>query len=83
MAGVDEKQARKDKALNILSQNQVDFDPNSDEAKRVLRKIDRRIMPIIWLIYLLQLMDKNSLSFANIMGELLSILPSHAKYSGY
>lgn len=59
--GVDAKQAQKDKALAILTHNVIDFDMESDEAKRVLRKIDMRIMPIIWILYLLQLMDKNSL----------------------
>jgi hypothetical protein len=79
LVGVDEKQAQKDKALNLLSQHHVDFDPNSDEAKRVLRKIDMRIMPIIWFMYLLQLMDKNSLSFANIMGIKASYLTVPSK----
>ncbi|KAF7514887.1 hypothetical protein G7054_g14914 [Neopestalotiopsis clavispora] len=59
--------ASHDKALDLLQRHRIDFDPNSDEAKRVLRKIDRRIMPMIFTIYLLQLMDKNSLSFAAIM----------------
>ena len=63
-AGVDAEQAQKDKALAILAHNDIDFDMESDEAKRVLRKIDKRIMPIIWILYLLQLMDKNSLRCA-------------------
>ncbi|KAI0173746.1 permease of the major facilitator superfamily [Pestalotiopsis sp. NC0098] len=57
----------KDKALDLLRRHNIEFDPDSDEAKRVLRKIDWRIMPMIFTIYLLQLMDKNSLSFAAIM----------------
>ncbi|KAK9771617.1 putative Major facilitator superfamily (MFS) profile domain-containing protein [Seiridium cardinale] len=72
VANVDEELkmagATKDKALDLLAHHHVDFDPNSAEAKRVLRKIDWRIMPMIFTIYLLQLMDKNSLSFAAIMG---------------
>jgi hypothetical protein len=46
----------KDKVLDLLQRHHVEFDPNSDEAKRVLRKIDWRIMPMIFTIYLLQLM---------------------------
>lgn len=47
----------KDKALQLLSRhNDIPFDPDSAEAKRVLRKIDWRIMPMIFAIYLLQLM---------------------------
>lgn len=66
--GYHSKQANKDKALGILAGHNIDFDSNSPEAKRVLRKIDMRIMPMIFTLYLLQLMDKNSLSFAAIMG---------------
>lgn len=46
----------KDKALDLLRRHNIEFDPDSDEAKRVLRKIDWRIMPMIFTIYLLQLM---------------------------
>ena len=38
------------------------------EAKRVLRKIDFRIVPILFLIYLLQYLDKNALNFASVYG---------------
>ena len=65
---MDVKNASKDKALGFLASHHVDFDPNSAEAKRVLRKIDMRVMPIAFTLYLLQLLDKNSLSFAAIMG---------------
>ncbi|KAL2825055.1 permease of the major facilitator superfamily [Aspergillus cavernicola] len=56
------------KAIDLLAHHHVDFDPESAEAKRVRRKIDMRIMPMIFVVYCLQLMDKNSLSFAAIMG---------------
>ncbi|KAF7560364.1 hypothetical protein G7046_g3780 [Stylonectria norvegica] len=58
----------KDKALDLLENHHVAFDENSAESKRVLRKIDMRMMPMIFGVYCLQLMDKNSLSFAAIMG---------------
>lgn len=67
-AGIDVKGAGKDKALDFLASHHVAFDPHSPEAKRVLRKIDMKIMPIAFTLYLLQLLDKNSLSFAAIMG---------------
>jgi len=53
---VDKQQAAKDKALALLSTHHITFDPNSAEAKRVLRKIDMRIMPMVFTVYLLQLM---------------------------
>ncbi|KAJ6083669.1 hypothetical protein N7467_007804 [Penicillium canescens] len=58
----------RDKALDLLANSAVSFDPNSPEARRVRWKIDMRILPMIFVIYCLQLMDKNSLSFAAIMG---------------
>jgi len=39
-----------------------------DEAKRVLRKIDLRVIPIFFMIYLLQYLDKNSINFASVYG---------------
>ncbi|OOQ89533.1 vitamin H transporter [Penicillium brasilianum] len=60
--------ASRDKALNLLTTRHISFDPQSPDAKRVRRKIDMRIMPLIFVIYCLQLMDKNSLSYAAIMG---------------
>ncbi|GIZ47362.1 hypothetical protein CKM354_001045500 [Cercospora kikuchii] len=35
------------------------------ESKRVLRKIDLRLMPILWLLYLLQYLDKNGINYAS------------------
>ncbi|PYI00613.1 permease of the major facilitator superfamily [Aspergillus sclerotiicarbonarius CBS 121057] len=58
----------RNKALDLLITHNVAFDPESPAAKRVRWKIDMRIMPMIFVIYCLQLMDKNSLSFAAIMG---------------
>jgi sugar phosphate permease len=66
--GVDIDLAQKDKALALLDGSNVNFDPNSEEAKRVLRKIDMRIMPMVFFTYTIMLMDKNTLSFAAIMG---------------
>jgi hypothetical protein len=45
-----------DKALELLAAHHIDFDPNSAEAKRVLRKIDMRIMPMCFFVYILMLM---------------------------
>lgn len=73
--------ASRDKALNLLANSHIAFDPNSAEAKRVRWKIDMRIMPMIFVIYCLQLMDKNSLSFAAIMGIKQDTNLSSAEYS--
>ncbi|KAK8858804.1 hypothetical protein IAR55_003034 [Kwoniella newhampshirensis] len=66
---VDIEAARRDATLNLLSAHHVvSFDPNSPEAKRVLRKIDWHIMTMVFSVYCLQLMDKNSLSYAAVEG---------------
>lgn len=38
------------------------------EAKRVLRKLDTRIVPILILIYLMQYLDKNGINYASVYG---------------
>lgn len=38
------------------------------EAKRVLRKIDFRIIPILILIYMMQYLDKNGINYASVYG---------------
>ena len=43
-----------------------DFSP--EEAKGVLRKIDFRLVPALFAIYLIQYLDKNSLNFASVYG---------------
>ncbi|KAF7522227.1 hypothetical protein PCG10_007528 [Penicillium crustosum] len=73
--------ASRDKALNLLANRHTTFDPNSPEARRVRWKIDMRIMPMIFVVYCLQLMDKNSLSFAAIMGIKQETNLSSAEYS--
>ncbi|EMC94293.1 hypothetical protein BAUCODRAFT_36764 [Baudoinia panamericana UAMH 10762] len=43
-----------------------DLDPN--EAKKVLRKIDFRVVPVLFIIYLLQYLDKNGINYASVYG---------------
>jgi len=43
-------------------------DVDDEEAKRVLRKIDRRIIPILILIYMMQYLDKNGINYASVYG---------------
>ncbi|OCT50892.1 putative transporter [Cladophialophora carrionii] len=38
------------------------------ESKRVLRKLDFRIVPILFLIYLMQYLDKNGINYASVYG---------------
>ncbi|WVQ86195.1 hypothetical protein IAT38_008363 [Cryptococcus sp. DSM 104549] len=61
-------QAERDKALALLNNVHVEFDPESDAAKRVLRKIDTHILPLLVLTQFLQNLDKASMSYAAVLG---------------
>ena len=37
-----------------------------EKARRVLRKIDVRVMPVLFFTYMLQYLDKNSINFASV-----------------
>ena len=65
----------------MLANRDVVFDPKSAEAKAVLRKIDLHIMPVLLLVYMLMLVDKNSLSYANIMGIKTDVGLNASEYS--
>lgn len=41
---------------------------SASDAKNVLRKLDLRIMPILFVTYMLQYLDKNSINFASVYG---------------
>jgi hypothetical protein len=68
---LDNDGAINDAALDLLANHREDvaqFDSNSPAAQRVLRKIDLHIMTMVFAVYCLQLVDKNSLSYAQIEG---------------
>ncbi|KAI9164141.1 hypothetical protein HJFPF1_05780 [Paramyrothecium foliicola] len=62
--------AHTDKAAQFLKQHQdvgaIIF--TLEEEKKVRRKIDRRILPIILLAYFFQQLDKSTLSYASVFG---------------
>ncbi|RLL93481.1 hypothetical protein CFD26_101905 [Aspergillus turcosus] len=59
--------ADKDDSYDVYKQSrQLEYPP--EEAKRVLRKIDTRLIPLLFVIYMLQYLDKNSLNFASVYG---------------
>ena len=56
-----------DDNYNLYKQSGDALD-STGEAKKVLRKVDRRIVPILFLIYLLQYLDKNGINYASVYG---------------
>lgn len=55
-----------DKALEFLKDKDINYTPEQEKA--VLRKTDLHIMPLLFVLYLVQFADKTSLSYASLMG---------------
>jgi hypothetical protein len=72
----------KDKAAELLASNQR-IVVTSAENKRVLRKIDLIILPILLSVYFLQSLDKTTLSYASVFGliEDAKLNPQSQEYS--
>ena len=51
-----------------LYKNAKDVEADPAEVKRVLRKIDKRIIPVLFVTYMLQYLDKNSINFSSVYG---------------
>jgi hypothetical protein len=47
----------------LYKQQMGDAPADAAEAKGVLRKIDWRVLPVLWTLYLLQYLDKNGLNY--------------------
>ena len=62
-----ETSSRYDDTYEAYKNNQgLGFEPV--EAKKTLRKIDFRIVPILFFTYLLQYLDKNGINYASAFG---------------
>jgi hypothetical protein len=62
-----ETSSRLDDTYEAYKNNRgIELDPA--EAKKTLRKIDIRIVPILFFIYLLQYLDKNGINYASAFG---------------
>ncbi|KAI1077451.1 MFS allantoate transporter-like protein [Whalleya microplaca] len=45
-----------------------ELDTSEDETKKVIWKIDLHVVPILFMTYMLQYLDKNSINFASVYG---------------
>ncbi|CAN9318226.1 unnamed protein product [Alternaria alternata] len=72
----------KDKAAALLASNER-IAVTSAENKRVLKKIDLVILPILLSVYFLQSLDKTTLSYASVFGliEDANLDPNSQQYS--
>lgn len=55
-----------DEALKLVAGEVIVLTP--DDEKKLLRKIDRHLMPLLCIVYGLNYLDKTTLSYASIMG---------------
>jgi sugar phosphate permease len=58
----------RDKAAQFLKEAGHTVVVTPDDNRRVLRKIDLRILPLILFVYCLQSLDKTTLSYASVFG---------------
>lgn len=58
----------RDRAGQLLKEAGHTVEVSPAENKRILRKIDLAILPIILVTYVLQFLDKSTLSFASVFG---------------
>lgn len=70
-----------DPALQFLATEEIEYTPA--EARTVLSKIDRVLMPLLCWVYLIQFADKTSLNYASLMGirEDTHLDPQSQQYS--
>jgi hypothetical protein len=62
-----ETSSRLDDTYEAYNNNRgIEHDPA--EVKKTLRKIDTRIVPVLFFIYLLQYLDKNGINYASAFG---------------
>jgi sugar phosphate permease len=58
----------RDKAAQFLKQAGHDVIVTPEDDKRVLRRIDLHLLPVILFVYCLQSLDKTTLSYASVFG---------------
>ncbi|KAI4720151.1 major facilitator superfamily transporter [Aureobasidium sp. EXF-10727] len=57
-----------DAALDFLRHEGEGVDMTEDDEKRLVRKIDWMIMPLMWCCYVCQYLDKTLINYAAVMG---------------
>lgn len=67
-AGVVKDVSNADAALDFLRQEGQVREMTPADEKRLVRKIDWMIVPLMWCCYCLQYLDKTLINYANVMG---------------
>ncbi|KAM0806808.1 putative Major facilitator superfamily domain-containing protein [Seiridium cardinale] len=68
--GISEKRHMNgdDIGVTALTGAVTEIDPNGPEARRVLKKIDLHLMPLLMITYMIQFLDKSCVSYAALWG---------------
>lgn len=66
-----------DEAFQLVSAEAITLNP--EDEKKLLRKIDFHLMPLLCIIYGLNYLDKTTLSYASIMGIKVSYAMSRMR----
>src|SRR4051812_8243856 len=61
-----------DAALQLLTETGSVQALDEEKNRRLLRRIDFHIMPLIFLVYFLQYIDKSAISYASVTGLKMS-----------
>lgn len=77
--GISKDVKGKDEALKYVQLTAIEIDENTE--KRIRHKIDRRLLPWMCILYLLQYLDKTTLSYAAAMGIKADTSMSSFQYS--
>lgn len=48
--------------------------PDTDEEKRLVRKIDKRLMPMLWVMYVMNYIDRTNIGVSRKPGRLGMVL---------
>lgn len=57
-----------DEAMQYALEVEDTYEPSEEEFRKLLRKVDLFLLPLLCLLYALQFMDKTSSSYAAVMG---------------
>jgi hypothetical protein len=60
----------------LYKQQMGDAPADAAEAKSVLKKIDWRVLPVLWTLYLLQYLDKNGLNYVRLFFFIIAVIAS-------
>ncbi|KIY44671.1 MFS general substrate transporter [Fistulina hepatica ATCC 64428] len=72
---------QQEKEWHEESSNAMEYTPGSEAEKRLLRKIDKRIVPTVWVLYTLSYLDRANIGNAKVGGMQADLNLTSNQYS--